>query len=116
MNPTDALKSLVAAVKAVTVPKHCLIHQSSKWCEHNGGVLGATGYEAPRAHLDENLRQATIDAENVLQPPCTNCGGVGEVISGMFMDWVGCPPCGGSGKALRLVSAESVTSEYVNDR
>lgn len=25
----------------------CPLHQHHKWCEHNGGVLGETGYEAP---------------------------------------------------------------------
>lgn len=25
----------------------CPLHQHYKWCEHNGGVLGGTGYEAP---------------------------------------------------------------------
>jgi hypothetical protein len=24
----------------------CPLHQHHKWCEHNGGVLGDTGYEA----------------------------------------------------------------------
>lgn len=28
-------------------PAYCAIHQHYKWCEHNGGVLGPTGYEAP---------------------------------------------------------------------
>jgi hypothetical protein len=27
----------------------CEVHQHFKWCEHNGGVTGATGYEAPPA-------------------------------------------------------------------
>lgn len=26
----------------------CALHQHHKWCEHNGGVLGDTGYEAPK--------------------------------------------------------------------
>jgi hypothetical protein len=28
-------------------PVWCGIHQHFKWCEHNGGVLGPTGHEAP---------------------------------------------------------------------
>lgn len=28
-------------------PAYCQAHQHYKWCEHNGGVLGPTGYEAP---------------------------------------------------------------------
>uniref|UniRef100_A0A6M3JJP9 Uncharacterized protein n=1 Tax=viral metagenome TaxID=1070528 RepID=A0A6M3JJP9_9ZZZZ len=28
-------------------PTWCYIHQHHKWCEHNGGVMGPTGYEAP---------------------------------------------------------------------
>lgn len=33
-------------------PAYCPVHQHSKWCKHNGGVMGPTGYEAPeRADL-----------------------------------------------------------------
>jgi hypothetical protein len=28
-------------------PRWCGIHQHYKWCGHNGGVMGKTGYEAP---------------------------------------------------------------------
>ena len=27
--------------------KWCPIHQHHKWCEHNGGVMGPTGWEKP---------------------------------------------------------------------
>ena len=27
--------------------KWCPIHQHYKWCEHNGGVMGPTGWEKP---------------------------------------------------------------------
>ncbi len=27
--------------------KWCAIHQHYKWCEHNGGVMGPTGWEKP---------------------------------------------------------------------
>lgn len=30
-------------------PSWCEVHQSNKWCEHNGGVMGKTGWEAPDA-------------------------------------------------------------------
>ena len=36
-------------------PKWCNVHQHHKWCEHNGGVMGPTGYAAPDV-------QAQIDA------------------------------------------------------
>lgn len=26
----------------------CEVHQHYKWCQHNGGILGKTGYEPPR--------------------------------------------------------------------
>lgn len=29
-------------------PAYCETHQSHAWCNHNGGRLGATGYERPR--------------------------------------------------------------------
>ena len=28
-------------------PSWCEVHQHHKWCGHNGGIMGATGYEAP---------------------------------------------------------------------
>ena len=28
-------------------PSWCDVHQSYSWCEHNGGVMGRTGYEQP---------------------------------------------------------------------
>lgn len=31
----------------VATPKWCNVHQHHKWCEHNGGVMGPTGYAAP---------------------------------------------------------------------
>jgi hypothetical protein len=34
------------------MPTYCEIHQHAKWCEHNGGVMGATGWEAPAPGLD----------------------------------------------------------------
>jgi hypothetical protein len=37
-------QSRVAGQKAA----YCETHQHYKWCEHNGGVMGPTGYEAPR--------------------------------------------------------------------
>ena len=30
-----------------STPIWCDVHQHYKWCEHNGGIMGATGYEAP---------------------------------------------------------------------
>ena len=33
-------------------PTYCEIHQHTKWCEHNGGVMGATGWEATAPGLD----------------------------------------------------------------
>lgn len=39
----------------VATPKWCNVHQHHKWCEHNGGVMGPTGYAAPDV-------QAQIDA------------------------------------------------------
>lgn len=30
-----------------STPEWCPVHQHYKWCEHNGGVLGVTGHEAP---------------------------------------------------------------------
>ena len=29
------------------LPTWCDIHQHYKWCEHNGGVMGPTGWEMP---------------------------------------------------------------------
>jgi hypothetical protein len=29
------------------LPMWCDIHQHYKWCEHNGGVMGPTGWEKP---------------------------------------------------------------------
>lgn len=29
------------------MPAYCPIHEHYKWCEHNGGVMGVTGWEAP---------------------------------------------------------------------
>lgn len=28
-------------------PTYCSVHQHYKWCKHNGGVMGSSGYEAP---------------------------------------------------------------------
>ena len=29
------------------MPSYCEIHQHYKWCEHNGGVMGANGWRSP---------------------------------------------------------------------
>jgi hypothetical protein len=46
-----AAKNLERALSAppaeVQQPAYCPIHQQYKWCEHNGGMMGPTGYEAP---------------------------------------------------------------------
>lgn len=50
------LDAIIATVPApVATPKWCNVHQHHKWCEHNGGVMGPTGYAAPDV-------QAQIDA------------------------------------------------------
>jgi hypothetical protein len=46
-------------------PKWCATHQSWKWCEHNGGVMGPTGYESPeaatkRTRSGENSQAASV--------------------------------------------------------
>ena len=51
----DALLSAIATVArdgALMKPAYCGIHQHTKWCQHNGGVLGETGYEAPKLTID----------------------------------------------------------------
>lgn len=40
----------------VATPKWCNVHQHHKWCEHNGGVMGPTGYAAP----DEQAQVVTF--------------------------------------------------------
>lgn len=37
-------------------PKWCEIHQHYKWCQHNGGVMGPTGYAAPDIDPEEVRR------------------------------------------------------------
>lgn len=59
--PRNDLRRVIEAIPDTTEPapdvrpKWCNVHQHHKWCEHNGGVMGPTGYAAP----DE---QAQIDA------------------------------------------------------
>jgi hypothetical protein len=40
-----------APLHECATPAYCQIHQHHKWCEHNGGVMGPTGYEAPQPEL-----------------------------------------------------------------
>ena len=48
-----ALDALLAIVdRPAPGPTYCEIHQHTKWCKHNGGVMGATGWEAPAPGLD----------------------------------------------------------------
>lgn len=47
-------------------PKWCNVHQHHKWCEHNGGVMGPTGYAAPDV-------QAQIDAADDWVCPKHGC-------------------------------------------
>jgi hypothetical protein len=66
MNMEDAkvaAKQVCAALatppESAQVPAYCDIHQHYKWCEHNGGVLGSTGYEAPTVASPEPPAAAT---------------------------------------------------------
>jgi hypothetical protein len=50
----------------VSKPAYCPAHQHNKWCEHNGGVMGSTGYEAPpppdaAQALEDKLRALVLD-------------------------------------------------------
>lgn len=43
-----ALNDLIFRLEAALAePAWCEIHQHHKWCEHNGGVMGPTGWEKP---------------------------------------------------------------------
>lgn len=45
-----ALRAEVERLRAAlrkTDPAWCSTHQHYKWCEHNGGVMGPTGWERP---------------------------------------------------------------------
>lgn len=35
-------------------PAYCEVHQHHKWCEHNGGVMGPTGWEAPTTLAEDH--------------------------------------------------------------
>jgi hypothetical protein len=49
-------------------PAYCAVHQHYKWCEHNGGVMGATGYGAPRdlPALEREVRSYAADSADVI--------------------------------------------------
>jgi hypothetical protein len=43
-------------------PAWCPIHEHHKWCEHNGGVMGPNGWEAPSGVKVPVLTDEQIDA------------------------------------------------------
>ncbi|HZD15740.1 MAG TPA: GNAT family N-acetyltransferase [Pseudonocardiaceae bacterium] len=45
-------RTMVLDIPASQDAAYCAIHEHYKWCEHNGGVLGPTGYEAPPARRE----------------------------------------------------------------
>lgn len=47
-------------------PAYCPIHQHYKWCDHNGGVLGSTGY----ADVHARVRAATEAARREEREEC----------------------------------------------
>ncbi|WP_158881935.1 hypothetical protein [Amycolatopsis anabasis] len=40
-------KSMRPAEGFSAAPEYCPLHQHYKWCDHNGGALAESGYEAP---------------------------------------------------------------------
>lgn len=67
-------------------PAWCAIHQHFKWCEHNGGVMGKTGWESnerrafcPACDLNVNACTCDLDPELRNEPHgedlCPACGG-----------------------------------------
>lgn len=53
-------KVQAAAIGAPADPAWCEVHQHYKWCEHNGGVRGKTGWEKPAGTPAEPLRQRLL--------------------------------------------------------
>jgi hypothetical protein len=48
-------------------PAYCAIHQHYKWCEHNGGTMGPTGWRNPEGAVSE----PSLDALKRALPPDT---------------------------------------------
>jgi len=47
INSDCPLHGAASPVEPPPAPGWCVVHGHYKWCEHNGGVMGPTGYEAP---------------------------------------------------------------------